>query len=97
MNREKGLLSDTTRYHLPDFVFFQIPDALWAYAFCAVLLYIWRKANAAFTILAAFFFCAAYEGMQLIKMTAGTFDLWDIAAMGLACAAAYVLIGNYFK
>ena len=77
--------------NIPDFLIFQLPDALWAYAFCASLLLIWQKANAAFVCFTAFLLCAFYEGLQYSNVTSGTFDFLDVLWMAAACGAAFFL------
>ena len=78
-----------TNFSPPDFVIYQLPDALWAYAFCASLLLIWQGQKAALVSSIAFALCFFYEIMQCMKWTAGTFDWWDVGVMGLACCCAF--------
>jgi len=74
---------------LPDFMIFQLPDALWAYAFTASFLWIWNQQQAAFTTLISFLFCSFYEILQLLQWINGTFDWWDILAMGIGCLSCF--------
>ncbi len=83
-----------TNFSPPDFLIYQLPDALWAYAFCVSLLLIWQEQKAALVAFIAFALCFFYETMQYMKWTAGTFDWWDVGVMGLACGCAFYLNRN---
>ena len=86
-----------TNFTPPDFLIYQLPDALWAYAFCTSLLLIWQGQKAALVTLTAFGLCFLYEIIQYLDWTAGTFDWWDIVGMGLACWFAYISLVTYEK
>ncbi|MFT4758621.1 MAG: hypothetical protein ACI9XO_000527 [Paraglaciecola sp.] len=73
---------------IPNFVIYQLPDALWAYTFCTTLLWIWQRQNTAFVTIIAFSLCTIYELMQRWQLTAGTFDILDVLAMLIACLCA---------
>ncbi len=83
-----------TNFSPPDFLIYQLPDALWAYAFCASLLLIWQGQKAALVTFIAFDLCFFYEIMQYMEWTAGTFDWWDVVVMGLACWCAFYFNRN---
>lgn len=74
---------------IPYFLIYQLPDALWAYAFCATFMLIWQRVNAAIIAFLSFILCTFYEIMQYFDWTNGTFDVWDIVVMGVACWFAY--------
>ena len=78
-----------TNFSPPNFLIYQLPDALWAYAFCASILFIWQGQKAALVSFVAFVLCFLYEIMQYMKWTAGTFDWWDVMVMGVACWCAF--------
>lgn len=83
-----------TNFSPPDFLIYQLPDALWAYAFCASFLLIWQGQKAALVSSIAFALCFFYEIMQYMAWTAGTFDWWDVVVMGLACWCAFYFNRN---
>lgn len=83
-----------TNFFPPDFLIYQLPDALWAYAFCASFLLIWQGQKAALVTFIAFCLCFFYEIMQYMEWTAGTFDWWDVVVMGLACWGAFYFNRN---
>jgi len=83
-----------TNFSVPNFLIYQLPDAFWAYAFCASFLLIWRGQKAALVSLIAFVLCFFYEIMQYMKWTTGTFDWWDVLVMGLACWSAFYFNRN---
>ena len=86
-----------TNLYPPPFIMYQLPDGLWAYAFCAAFLWIWQDRNAALISISAFILCTTYEGMQYLKWTAGTFDYWDVLAMFIGCFYAFLMTRSNFK
>ena len=80
----------------PDFLIYQLPDCLWAYAFCATLILIWQGRKAAIISIITLLLGAGYEIAQYVDFAAGTFDLWDIVAISFGCGLAYFFTQKYF-
>lgn len=81
-----------TQFSPPDFVLYNLPDALWAYAYCAALLLLRALKQAAFTAGFAFLFCCSYEFGQYFGFLKGTFDWSDVIIMAAACGTAYFIL-----
>ena len=76
---------------LPSFVVFSLPDALWLYALLSAMAWVWGgnggRAGQAWWCVAALA-GPAHEALQAFGVLAGTFDVWDLLAYGLAAAFA---------
>ena len=76
---------------LPPFVVYSLPDALWLYALLSAMAWVWDRnrgpAGQAWWCVAALA-GPIHEALQALGVVAGTFDLWDALAYGLAVTAA---------
>ena len=81
MTRDDLVIHAFGSLHLPapDVVRYQLPDALWQYAFCMVVYAIWRDRRALILPLAL--------GL-IAECTVGTFDVRDVIALVLATLVA---------
>lgn len=82
---------------LPEFVRFNLPDALWQYAFCVCVLLPWRSARPtaharAFVLLPILIGLGSELG-QAAHVIEGVFDPLDVATMSLAVLAAMCTVG----
>lgn len=73
----------SARIAAPDVIAYQLPDALWQYAFCMVVYAIWRDRRALLLPLAL--------GL-VTECVIGTFDVRDVIALCLAALVATVQI-----
>ena len=71
----------SARIAAPDVIAYQLPDALWQYAFCMVVYAIWRDRRALLLPLAI--------GL-VTECAIGTFDVRDVIALVLAALVASV-------
>lgn len=71
----------SARLDAPDVIRYQLPDALWQYAFCMVVQAIWRDRRALLVPLAI--------GL-VAECTIGTFDVRDVIALVVAALVASV-------
>jgi hypothetical protein len=81
---------------LPPWVRFNLPDALWQFAFCLVVFRIWRGAPWTAGKIAACVLPIAIgmlvEIGQRFGVVEGTFDLADLAASAIAAIAAALVV-----
>ncbi|HPR32544.1 MAG TPA: hypothetical protein PLK12_10625 [Prolixibacteraceae bacterium] len=75
----------------PEWILYNLPDALWLYAFLSALTYVWdgeRSGKGARWLLLALFLALFSESLQALSLIPGTFDVWDAGAYLLAFLAA---------
>jgi hypothetical protein len=85
---------DVSPTRLPDWLLFNLPDALWTFAFTSAVFLLWRKSSktsVCFILVAVLFFSVALETFQYFNIVAGTFDPKDILASIIAWATAVCL------
>jgi hypothetical protein len=81
--------------HLPVWVRYSLPDALWQYAFASVVLWIWR--DTAWTLRKTLWcFIPVTLGVgvelgQLARILPGTFDVRDLVLSLVACTVAFLI------
>lgn len=85
-------------FKLPGWVRFSLPDALWQYAFAALVLWVWR--DRPWTVRKSLWCCipvalgVGVEFGQLFRMLPGTFDWRDLLLSGLATVVALLVHGR---
>jgi len=78
--------------HLPDWVLFSLPDALWLYALTTLLIFIWDKKvdkNSLPWLLLCPLLAFASEIGQGLKIVPGTYDNIDMFAYLISTLGAY--------
>lgn len=83
---------------IPNWILFQLPDALWAYAFCSCIIAIWKKSSLLTGwLLAAFIAALTLEFAQLAFIVPGTFDWLDIGAYSVGFIVAFLVSRKNFN
>ena len=90
---------DALRPHMPyrlgdsrfaEFVLFQLPDALWAFALMYIFLVIWKDAKNSMKFLWVLFGALFIYGIEFSQyLGSSTFDLWDVLSITVAMALAF--------
>lgn len=79
-----GLLVDQLRFackealvtHLPSWILFSLPDALWMYAFTAAIILLWERKITGYVLVPLILGLGSEVG-QYLKFVPGTFDIVD--------------------
>jgi hypothetical protein len=82
---------------IPDWLLFNLPDALWTYALTSCLALVWKRERSAVRaawIASALALSVGLELAQRAGWVAGTFDGADVVASAAAWAVAVVMQGN---
>jgi hypothetical protein len=69
----------SNHYSSNGFIRNQLPDGLWAYAFCSAILIIWNRQMNTFWLLVLFLIFIIIELLQYLQVIRGTGDILDIA------------------
>lgn len=82
-------------HHLPDWLFYSIPDGLWVYSFTSALLIIWECR------LTIWLFLPLISGpfveiAQLAQISPGTFDVLDLIFTLVGYTTSFILITYNF-
>jgi hypothetical protein len=73
--------------NIPGWLVHSLPDALWMFAFCLLILVIWDfklHKNGKFWIIVALLVGILFEVLQVVQITPGTFDWMDLFLITIA-------------
>ena len=84
----------------PDWIKYNLPDALWFYAFLSTLIFIWQRkisVQSIIWLIAAISMGFLSEAFQFFSVIPGTFDLKDLLAYTISALACSFHFQNKFK
>ena len=85
-------------HSLPDFLLYNVPDALFLLAYNTLIIWIWYpKKNSVYWIVIMLILMFLLEGLQYLGVLSGTFDVSDIYAYLFSTGFSYVLFKFVFK
>lgn len=93
--------SSSLQRTIPSFVRYSLPDALWVYAFTALMCLVWaerlQSKERTFWVLLPLCVAIGSEFGQLIKVVPGTFDWADVLGYIAAFAGAYIITSVQYR
>ncbi len=77
------------RQHIPEWIYYSLPDGLWVYAFTSILHTIWGKnyTKLKYWLILPITFGILMEVAQAFNIVRGTFDFLDL----ILCMTAFIL------
>lgn len=85
---------------LPDFVKYNLPDGLWAFAFTSAIQILWaphEKSFRVFWLLVVFLVITLTEVLQKFNVINGVFDWLDLITMIFAFISSILILPKYEK
>jgi hypothetical protein len=82
------------RAHLPTWLYYSLPDGLWAYSFSSAFIILWRDQSSIgkYWLLIPFTTGCLSEVAQGLGMMKGTFDVIDLAMYSLGIILSIVIL-----
>lgn len=80
--------------YLPSWIYFSLPDGLWAYAFSSSLIIVWgdQFEKNKYWLLIPFLLVTIIEFGQALKIFSGTFDILDFTFSILALSLSIIIV-----
>ncbi len=85
---------------LPDFLKYNFPDGLWAFAFTSAIQILWaphEKSFRVFWLVVVFLVIALTEVLQKFEILNGVFDWLDLITMTFAFVSSILIFSKYEK
>jgi hypothetical protein len=97
-NEVISFLRQNFSFQLPEWIKFNLPDALWLFSFTSLLIIIWKREvnkGSLFFILLPLFISFCWEFGQYAEIINGTFDIKDLLFYTIATLFAFQNIKKY--
>ena len=85
--------------HLPSWIYFSLPDALWVYSFSSSFLILWKDEFriGKYWLLPPIILGSIVEVAQGLKLFPGTFDMWDLIFTIFALCLSVIIVNYKFN
>jgi hypothetical protein len=85
--------------HLPQWVYYSLPDGLWVYSFSSALLILWKGQyeKAKIWLFIPLFSGSMIEIAQGLRIFPGTFDFLDLTFTTISLLLSIIIINDKFK